>query len=495
MSRTVRLDTAERNGWIFGLQTWQAGVLLVVAVFPFQAFRSGHLALAGWLLLAAIAVLVLLVAPINGRTAVFWLGDWVLFRLSRWFGWSRFQPKAAMGIDAGDGQPDLPGLLSRLAFSDGPPFRDHGRVGLIHDQAEGRWAVTARCRMKGTGMLGEAELDRLVDGLGGLLRSLGERGVCDRLSLLVRTVPDDGQDYALWAGQHATGHAPALARQTEHELDGLVGAVAVRHEVFVTVSTDEQRVRKAVAAAGGGTQGHATVLYRELDGLAERLRTAGVESCEWLSSGQLAEAVATGFRPADTAVMSAARLRQQQSTPWNLAGPSAAPAPAARSYQHGAFRTVSYALLPPRFQVGPYALKRVLDPRSAGERRSLAVHYEVLDEATGRRQTKNRRFTSTQKMDFKATKHIEIDPEDSQAMRDARQERTAVSQGQRVVRHTAVGAVTAPSDWHIEDTAAAMESTLAGRMRLMRVDLAQDSAFVAGCLPLAIGLPRRRVIG
>jgi len=37
-----------------------------------------------------------------------------------------------------------------------------------------------------------------------------------------------------------------------------------------------------------------------------------------------------------------------------------------------------------------------------------------------------------------------------------------------------------------------LENDAAGRFRLLRLELAQDSAFIAACLPLGLGLPRTR---
>ena len=44
----------------------------------------------------------------------------------------------------------------------------------------------------------------------------------------------------------------------------------------------------------------------------------------------------------------------------------------------------------------------------------------------------------------------------------------------------------------MEDHAARLENDAAGRARLLRLELAQDSAFVAAVLPVGIGLPRHR---
>ena len=52
--------------------------------------------------------------------------------------------------------------------------------------------------------------------------------------------------------------------------------------------------------------------------------------------------------------------------------------------------------------------------------------------------------------------------------------------------------VTVPADWNLEDHAAKLENDASGRFRLLRLELAQDSAFVAAAVPVGIGLPRLR---
>ena len=172
-------------------------------------------------------------------------------------------------------EPDLPGVLTRLRFPDGPMFADRGRICLIHDTVDGRWGATAQLTHTGTGMLSPAECDQLAARLGTLLTGLGHRGVVDRLSLYVRTVPDDGAEYQLWRARHARPDAPALAHRATRELDATIGSVSLRTELFVCVSGREDVLRRPADAAGGGVAGRAHALYRVLDGIEDGLTTAG----------------------------------------------------------------------------------------------------------------------------------------------------------------------------------------------------------------------------
>ena len=177
--------------------------------------------------------------PVRGRSALRWLADLLLFQLGVLTSWSVFHSRAAAGTPGPTGELDLPGVLTRLRFPDGPVFADRGRICLIHDTAEGRWGATAQLTHTGTGMLSPAECDQLAARLGGLLTSIGHRDVVDRLSLYVRTVPDDATEYQLWRARHEHAGAPELARRATTELDATIGSVSLRTELFVCVSGRE----------------------------------------------------------------------------------------------------------------------------------------------------------------------------------------------------------------------------------------------------------------
>lgn len=218
------LSRRERAGWIVGLTPVQALVCVGLAVPVILAVSAGRfgqaLALGG--LCGTVAALV--VVPVRGRPALRWLGHLLLYRAGIALGWSRWQSRAVTGQTHDLDEPDLPGGLARLRFPDGPPLRDVGRVCLIHDTVDGRWGATARLTHAGVGMLSDTQCERLANRLGNLLLSIGQREVIDRMSLLVRTVPDDGADYQAWRAEHDVPDAPALARRASEELDRL-GAV------------------------------------------------------------------------------------------------------------------------------------------------------------------------------------------------------------------------------------------------------------------------------
>ena len=70
--------------------------------------------------------------------------------------------------------------------------------------------------------------------------------------------------------------------------------------------------------------------------------------------------------------------------------------------------------------------------------------------------------------------------------------RRMVAAGEAMVRYAVVASVTVPSDWNVEDHAEALETSVAGAYSVVRLELAQDSGFVAANLPVGLGLTRMR---
>jgi hypothetical protein len=478
-----------------GLTPWQALICLVLAVPVLWTVSVGHIVDA--LVLGTICGLLacLVVVPVRGRPAVRWLWHLILYQIGVLTGWSRWQSKAASGAIVDPGEPDLPGVLQRVSFPDGPPFRDQGRICLVHDTVEARWGATARLTHCGVGMLSDAQCERLAARLGNLLLSIGHRDVIDRLSLLVRTVPDDGTEYEVWRAGHVVPDVSELARQATSELDKTIGSVSVRHEVFVTVSGSEDALRKPAAAAGGGIAGRALALYRVLDGLEDPLKALGATSVLWLSGAGMAEAIRTGFNPASAAVLTAGHLTNSDGSsglPLAAAGPTEAPPPSPRAYTHDAFTTVSYSVLMPEAGTVFGSLAPLLAVKTAGERRCLAIHYEVMDARRASRAVQSNRFRANVMTDWKSSKGFVTSAADEREASGAKAQERAVAAGHSIVRFAVAAAVTVPRHWNVEDHAARLENDAAGRFRLLRLELAQDSTFVAACLPTGIGLPRLR---
>ncbi|MGH8960329.1 MAG: SCO6880 family protein [Jatrophihabitantaceae bacterium] len=115
----------------------------------------------------------------------------------------------------------------------------------------------------------------------------------------------------------------------------------VRHEAFLTVVVPESRIARHAKEAGGGVDGRARVLYGVMATLeAGLLGALGATAVVWLDAAGLAGAIRTGFAPGDRAMLRTAELESSGgATGWPMAaaGPSTAPAPERRFYQHDAW--------------------------------------------------------------------------------------------------------------------------------------------------------------
>ncbi|MDN5920478.1 MAG: hypothetical protein L0I76_36175, partial [Pseudonocardia sp.] len=167
-----------------------------------------------------------------------------------------------------------------------------------------------------------------------------------------------------------------------------------------------------------------------------------------------------------------------------------APSPAPRAYHHDGFSSVSYAVQPPEAGTIFGSLGPLLAVRTAGERRTIAIHYEVMSQAAASREVRSSRFRNNVVADVKAARGFSATAVDQRRRGGAMDQESAVAAGHALVRYTVASSITVPADWNLEDHAARLENDASGRFRLLRLELAQDSAFVSAALPVGIGLPR-----
>ncbi len=491
----------ERYGWFMGLNGWQLVLVLLAALPVLLAVGRSRWLVAMEMLPFATLAAALVMVPVRGRPAVRWLVDVCLYAWGRAMGWSRWRSAAATGgVTAHElDTPDLPGKLAALRLHDGPPYGPMlRRVCVIQDPHAGRWSAVAQITHPGLGAVDGETRDAYADQLGSLLAAAAQGEQISRVSILVRTVPDDGAQRAAWVADHLSPTAPAIVRQVSAQLEQAVVAAAVRHEVYVTIGVSEVRIRRPAQQAGGGMEGRARVLYRHLQEVEHHLRGLGATHVDWLHTEDVAAAIRTGYNPAEAASIERARQEQARGRPTLVgipvaaAGPVTAPAPAPRSYTHDSFTTVSYALLLPELPTRVGALARMLAPSAPGERRTLALHYEPQDPGRASRQVERDIWTAEMAADVRQRRGFRV----GRAQR-RRQEETAAHEKQLVAGHTMIrvagaAAVTVPTNWTVEDHAARFEATArACHFRLLRLELAQDSGFIAACLPLGIGLPDR----
>ena len=489
----------DRQAWLFGL-TGAAWVGVVGAGLPVLAAVGARrwAVAAGWAGLWALVVVGVAV-PVRGRPASTWVRDATARLIGGVMGWTSWQSRAAAGTAADLGRADLPGVLAGIATHDGPPYGPlQARPALVHDAAAGTWAVVARCQHPGIGLAEPAARAQMAAGLADLLEGAASAELVSVLALQVRTIPDDGAERAAWQSAHIRPDAPRLAVAVAEQLSAAITSAAVRHEVFATLVVAEHRIARAARQAGGGLDGRARVLYTAMAELEARLGgQVGCTAVSWLDSPSLAGAVRTGFAPGERTGLVQAALRGQAGAglPMAAAGPSRAPAPAVRHYDHDAWSSVTTTVLLPDKGAVMGALAPILIPALAGERRCLTVFLQPVPAARADRIVGRESISADTAAEVRARLGFASRAAQRRAAARVAGQDTRLAYGKALVRVAVAAAVTVPNSWPVEDAGRGLESAIrAAGFTPLRLDLAQDSGFAAACIPLGVGLPSRRGI-
>jgi len=494
----------DREGWFLGLP---GGTVIAIAVggLPELAAVGAHtwLFAVAWLPVWSL-VIVLAVVPVRGRPAARWGLDSLHRAVGVALGWADFQSRAAAGTATDLTEADLPGVLSGVRTHDGPPTGPVlSRPAIVVDNRARTWAVVAKLTHPGIGLAEGPARARMGAGLAGLLEGAATSELVSVIALQVRTVPDDGAERHGWQQRHLRPDAPLLALTVNGQLAAMMTQAGVRHEAFLTVVVPESRIARQAKEAGGGVDGRARVLYGVMNEVeAGLLGAVGASGVTWLDTPALAAAVRTGFAPGDRAVLTAAQLAVQDdpavaaALPMAAAGPTSAPNPEVRHYAHDAWDTVTCTVLLPDKGAVMGALAPVLTPTTPGERRCVTVFYEPISHNKADRIVGGAAMNSDLAAEVRRkTGFAQRAAHRRDAARVAGQD-LRLADGNALVRVAVAAAVTVPNTWSITDYGRRLESTITeAGFKPLRLDLAQDAGMAAACIPLGIGLPRRRGLG
>ena len=510
MSQIYSEYTKARIGWfLFGLTGWQAAVVAVSMLPVFWSLKQQAWTSAGMFLLIAIAVVLVTVVPVRGRSAMGWIIASTGFAVGGLTGWTRFRARATRGQVQDLTRVDLPGSLTGIEIHDGPPTGLTGaRVAIIQNHAARTWAATAAIVHPGIGMRDAADRDRMGAGLADLLDQASRTELIDEVLFLVRTVPEDGAERDQWISRHRRPGGPAQVAAINDDLQHVLTRASVRTEVFVTIVVPENRVAKAARESGRGIEGRARVLHGLMAEVEAQLKGGlGVTSVSWLTSPELAIVCRTGFAPGDRAGIIDAVLASGDSdvntggnagvnagvnaaVPWAMAGPSGAD-PVARHYSHDAWNSVSATLTLPVKGAVLGALAPVLTPTTAGERRSYLVAYPILSQHKAARQSASSEWTTDMGEGLRQKARMKTGTRSRDEAGQVRSLEAKLARGNAMTRPYAVCTVTAPKTARIGEFGRRLDASIrrAGFSPL-RLDLAQDVAFAASVVPLGVSLTR-----
>lgn len=494
--RIYREYQRDQVGWFFGLTGLQLGVLAAGAVPVFSAVHVGAwnaaaMGVGGWLLLLAVTVV-----PVCGRTAVGWVAASAAFRVGRWVGLTGWRGGASAGEPVDADRPDLPGLLHGLRVHDTVLSGSAPRLAVVQHLRPQSWAMTAQVSHPGLGWADADGRDRFGAGLSALLDAACRTELVSEIQLLVRSVPDDGADRDLWLAGHRGEDGPVFVRRVHDGLRRHLCPAAVHVETFLTVVVPERRLRRPARDGGGGLEGRGRILAALAAEIGDQVTAQlGATRIDWLDSAQLAVACRTGFHPDDRAVLADATAGREAGSsagvPWALAAAARAET-TPRSYRHDAWLSSSTTLLLPARGARLGDLAPVLTAGQTGERRSLMVAFPIMPATLADRRTATREWAADLGDGLRAKAQVRPRAQTRADTAAARAVDAKLIRGAALTRPYAIATTTVSADQSLHDAARRLDVSIrrAG-FGSQRLDLAHDTAFAVGNLPLGRTLPAR----
>ena len=507
-ARTYAGWQEDKVAFIFGLsgqRTVMIGVAVLCAVWPL-VISDLTAGLVLWPVAGVGAGLAFL--RIGGRTVDEWFAAAVSYWLGAFRGTHKFVSAAFAPDDAADpvaAKPmDLPGILAPIRILEAE-LRPGTPIAVVHHRHDRTYTAVARIRVPGIGLVDSARREARVAGWGGLLSGLCTEGnPIVRVQALQRIVPESGAALHRWHADHLSPNAPPAAVAVTSGLLATATLATSQREAYLAFTMDERRAGSAVKNAGGGPAGAAAVLVRHLRALSSAVQGADLHVDAWLAARDLAEVLRTGFDPhagrplaerratavaADSVGADHAGLASGVDPA--LAGPAGAEARPGY-YAHDGAHSVTYWVHSwPRHEVFSTALAPLLG--EGGHRRAFSLHVEPLGPRAAEREVMRER--TARHVAIRMREHTgQIVPEhETKALVQAAAQDRERAAGHGLVRFCAYATVTVTDLGELEDACAALEAdAAAARIELRRMWFAQDIGFALSCLPVGMGLPRKR---
>jgi hypothetical protein len=336
-------------------------------------------------------------------------------------------------------------------------------------------------------------------GLSDLLDACSRSESVNDLIFVVRTVPDDGAEREQWINRNRRPGAPVVVRQVNDDLNQTLARAAVRTEQFVTLVVNDRQLARNARELGKGIEGRARILMLVMAEVEAQLRGGmGCTKVTWLTSPELAAVTRTGFAPGDRAgivdALAAADRDPSVSAdvPWAMAGPSGADL-VARHYSHDAWNSISSTIKLPARGALMGALAPVLAPQRPGERRSLMVCYPIVSQAAADRESSNTNWLADMGQGLREKAGVREDEQHHDDLAKVRNLNLKLVRGNSLTKPYAVCTVTAPKTQRIAEYGRRLDAAVrqAGYAP-MRLDLVQDTAFIAATIPVGVTLHGRR---
>ena len=294
-------SSVEDRTVLLGLRGRQLGLLATGLVFAVLIVRSSPSGSAFLVAAAAVGCAsALAFLPIGGRTIEEWAPTvlrWATIRLLRRERW--ISPAPVLGQTAtGEPHECPPPVLEGVRILEAPVESDGRTAGIVHDRKAGTYAAVLAVRGRSFQLADAPEKQRRLATWGGVLAGLARASsAVYRIQWVERTVPEDGDAMGRYLSEAVRVPRDHATLESYLQLVDRAGPAASRHEALLVVAIQAGRARRAIRQAGGGHDGAARVLLREVVNLQRRLSSAEVTVDGILGPRMVAAAIRTAFDP------------------------------------------------------------------------------------------------------------------------------------------------------------------------------------------------------
>ncbi len=368
----------------------------------------------------------------------------------------------------------------RITSSDGDGEGAAG-MGVVFD--ERARTVTAVLGVQGHSfaLLGPGDQDARVASWARVLASLAREGsAVHRLQWVETCLPDDGRAVHAHLEDHAALGPDAPAVRSYRSLLDESAPVTRRHRLLVAVTVHRGRSARAVRSAGGGREGAATVLAREVAAVHRSLTAADLVVDGVLGRRSLSRVLDEALRPAPAGVPDAP-TGPGRGDPWPMG--VGARWDAVRT--DGAWHAVYWVSEWPRVDVRPDFLGPLL---FAPLRRTLSVVMEPVDPVRAARQVAQARTAGLADGELRRRNGFLTSARHAREHASIEERDVELADGHAQFRFSGYVGVTADTEEELVAACTAVEQAAGqSRVDLRRLYGQQDAALLC-LLPLGRGL-------
>src|SRR3954452_5885522 len=441
----------DRGSLLIGFRATQLLVLclgvLAVLVGLLAAGGRGGLVGVGFCAVAATVA----VFPVQGRPLVDWARPVTNYAFLRITGQGRYLggPRALHRC-RNVPRLDLPGLGQHLRVLETPG--PNGPIAVL--RLRDRWTVVLQVTGTNYVLADRATQERRVAAWGALLVQCGQEGShIAALQWLERTVPDTGHALQEWWTR--TGDPSSPYAGAYRDLISAAAPAATRHEVYVAVSIDGHRMRRAIRQAGGGPEGATTVLLTELAWIRQALAGADIQVLGEVGPRDLCRLVRTQFDPASTGTLDRRPGHRTEALVPIAAGPMATETTWSRYRSDTGVHAVYWIAEWPSIPVEAAWCYPLL--ALGGIRRTISVTAQPIPPSRSLRELRSQRVTKrADDAQRRRLGQVETAQDDEEVTALERRERELV-RGHTEYRFTGWITVTADTDQALEQACAQVE--------------------------------------